>query len=192
MIRFHRKSRDSWSDSKLLSWMLPEQSKKPFTFEDLRAGLYGKTPLAEEIIDSIQNIVMLPSDLIYSFNIYFKNVKGRTHIIDCGLESGVWYDLCYRMFEGPFNELVKFIEKEKDLETLDWETSLVYDEGYGVGKDNPKYGQLTSQAIAAIEQKALYTWYKFEYLPEKDDMEEDVKTEMLIRLMKIRTSLWTV
>lgn len=190
-MRFHRKYRSYyWSESKLLSWMLPEKSKEPFSFKNLRAGLY-KEGIVERIIDTVQNTVLLPSDLIYSLTIYFKNVKGKTHIIDCGLKSGVWYDLCHRMFEGPFNELVKFLEKEKGLEVLDWEMSLTYDEGYGVQKTDPRYGQLTSQAIAAIEQKTLYDWYKFDYLFEKNDIDEDFKTEMLIRLMKIRTSLWT-
>ena len=199
-FKFHKRTRMSyWSQSNLVSWMLPEESKEPFTFAKLKEQIatgINPTPLIERIIDKLQDIVMFPSDLFYSIRIYFKNSKGNTHVLDGGLEKGKWYDLTYRIPHCLFNELEKFIEKEKGLETHGWEMKLTYDEGWGVKPDNLKYGTLTPQALAAIEQDAIYSWWK-ENKGKKDvdfENEEDYlkqEEEMLIRLIKIHRSLWS-
>jgi len=144
----------------------------------------------------LQDIVMFPSDLIYSIRIYFKNSKGNTHVLDGGLEKGQWYDLTYRIPHCLFSELEKFIEKEKGLETHEWEKTLTFNEDWGVKPDDEKYGKLTHQALAAIEQDAIYSWWKSvkdrEYTSLEDDNNyEEKEQEMLIRLVKIYRSLWT-
>lgn len=199
-FKFHKRTRMSyWSQSNLVSWMLPEESKEPFTFAKLKEQIatgINPTPLIERIIDKIQDIVMFPSDLIYSIRIYFKNSKGNTHVLDGGLEKGEWYDLTYRIPHCLFNELEKFIEKEKGLETHEWEKTLTFNEDWGVKPDDEKYGKLTHQALAAIEQDEIYQWWK-ENKGKKDvDFENEDKyleqeEEMLIRLIRVRNSLWS-
>ena len=179
--------------------MMPEESKQPRSFtnmDEMMESLNTKDPLAERIIDKLQDIVMFPSDLIYSIRIYFKNSKGNTHVLDGGLEKGQWYDLTGRIPLCLFNELEKFIEKEKGLETHEWEMKLTYDEDWGVESDNPKYGTLTPQALAAIEQNEIWKWWKankdrkdIDFENEEDYLKQE--EEMLIRLIKIRNSLWT-
>ena len=199
-MKFYKRTRYTyWSNTKLFSWMLPEESKEPFTFAKLKEQIatgINPTPLIERIIDKLQDIVMFPSDLIYSIRIYFKNSKGNSHVLDGGLKKGQWYDLTYRIPHCLFNELEKFIEKEKGLETHEWEMKLTYDEDWGVESDNLKYGTLTPQALGAIEQNEIYKWWKANKDRKDVDFEnkEDYlkqEEEMLIRLIKIRNSLWT-
>lgn len=199
-MKFYKRTRMSyWAHSNLVAWMMPEESKEPKSFtnmDEMMDRLNTKDPLAERIIDKLQDIAMFPSDLFYSIRIYFKNSKGNTHILDGGLEKGQWYDLTGRIPLCLFNELEKFIEKEKGLETHEWEKTLTFDEDWGVYPDDEKYGKLTHQALATIEQDAIYSWWK-ENKGRKDvdfENEEDYlkqEEEMLIRLIKIRNSLWT-
>ena len=199
-MKFYKRTRyPYWSDTKLFSWMLPEESKQPFTFEKLKEQLdsgINPTPLIERIIDKLQDVVMFPVDLAHSIRIYFKNSKGSTHVLDGGLNRGEWSDLTYRIPQCLFSELEKFIEAEKGLETHEWEKTLVFNEDWGVKPDDEKYGKLTPQALAAIEQDEIYTWWKFyknkeeiDFFNEEAYLKEE--EEMLIRLIKIRGSLWT-
>lgn len=197
-MKFHRKTRMTyWSHSKLFSWMMPEETKQAFTFEMLKEQIatgVDKTPKIERVVDFIQNTVMFPSDLIYSVRTHFKNVKGNTHVLDGGLNKGQWYDLTYRIPQCLFYELEKFIEKEKGLETHEWEKTIVYNEDYGLTPEDEDYGVLTPQALAAIEQDEIYKWWK-ENKDKTDRFDggkyKEEETEMLIRLIKIRDSLWT-
>lgn len=199
-MKFYKQYRKSyWSDSKVFSWMLPEKAKQPKSFtnvDEMIASIRTKDPLIERLIDKLQDIILFPSDLIYSVKIYLKNSKGNSHVLDCGLKKGEWHDLVYRIPVCLFGELEKFIEQEKGLETHEWEMKLTYDEDWGVGPDNLKYGTLTSQALVAIEQNEIYKWYKTNKDRKDVDFENEEEylkqeEEMLIRLIKIRRSLWT-
>lgn len=197
-MKFHRKTRITyWSHSKLFAWMMPEDTKQPFTFEMLKEQIatgVDKTPKIERVVDFIQNIAMFPSDLIYSVRIHFKNVKGNTHVLDGGLNKGQWYDLTYRIPHCLFYELEKFIEKEKGLETHEWEKTLIYNEDSGFSPEHKKYGELTNQALSAIEQDEIYNWWKENKGKHSSSFGVDEfaeETEMLVRLIKIRGSLWT-
>lgn len=73
---------------------------------------------------------------------------------------------------------------------------LTYDEDWGVESDNLKYGTLTPQALAAIEQNEIWKWWKankdrkdVDFENEEDYLKQE--EEMLIRLIKIRGSLWS-
>lgn len=84
---------------------------------------------------------------------------------------------------------------------LEWESHLKCDgEDW---RDDPNYGKPTHQALRAQETYALYTWWK-EERPKRQDprrildlchkMEQeqtDEDTTMLIRLVKLRSDLWT-
>jgi hypothetical protein len=96
------------------------------------------------------------------------------------------------------------------LDHLAWEMSLKHDEY--ISTDDPLYGQPTPQAVMAKEQLELYNWWKharparpdpydttqhldrparwdeMHLLEEQYEKEDE---EMLIRLIKIRRSLWT-
>lgn len=199
-MKFYKRTRMSyWCHSKVFSWMLPEESNEPFTFEKLKEQLdtgINPTPLIERIIDKLQDIAMFPMDLSHSIRIYFKNSKGNTHVLDGGLEKGQWYDLTYRIPHCLFSELEKFIEKEKGLETHEWEKTLTVDSTWGAKPEDENYGKLTHQALAAIEQQEIYEWWKANKDKKDVDFENEEtylkeEEEMLIRLIKIRNSLWT-
>lgn len=199
-MKFYKRTRyPYWSNTKLFSWMLPEESKQPFTFEKLKEQLdsgVNLTPKLERFIDKFQDIVMFPSDLIYSIRIYLKNSKSNTHVLGGGLNRGEWYDLTYRIPHCLFTELERFIEVEKGLDVHEWEKSLVFNEDWGVKLDDERYGKLTHQALAAIEQDEIYQWWKDNKDKKDVDFENEEsylkeEEEMLIRLIKVRGSLWT-
>lgn len=198
-FKFHRRSRfNYWSHSKLVEWLdrnnvRQTSRKKSYTVEELKARLRMSKGFFENVANKLQNICMFPSDLYHSIRIYFKNSKGNTHVLDGGLEKGQWYDLTYRIPHCLFFELDKFITQEKGLETHEWEKTLTYNEDYGIGPDHELYGKLTNQAVAAIEQEEIWNWWK----GNKDNAEfgdieyQKQEEEMLIRLIKIRGSLWS-
>lgn len=197
-MKFHKKYRNSyWSDSKLLSWMIPKKEHKPFySVDEVMERLKVKNPLAERVIDKLQDILMLPLDLIYSIKVHLKNCKGNTHVLSAGLEKGQWYDLTYRIPVCLFSELEKFIEQEKGLETHKWEMKLTLNEGWGVQPDSENYGKPSYQALAAIEQNEIYLWWRanknHEFIDSEDEERYAVEEqEMLIRFVKIYRSLWT-
>ena len=194
-FKFHRRSRFTyWST--YIENILSKEPKPLISLnstEEMMAHINTKDPLWERIVDKLQDICMFPSDLYHSVRIYFKNSKGNTHVLDGGLEKGQWYDLTYRIPHCLFFELDKFITQEKGLETHEWEKTITYNEDYGIGPDHELYGKLTDQAIAAIEQDAIWNWWK----ENKDKAEfgdveyQKQEEEMLIRLIKIRGSLWS-
>lgn len=198
-MKFYKQHRNSyWSDSKVFSWMLPEKEQQPksFTVSEMLTRIYAKDPLFERFIDKLQDVILFPSDVIYSVKIYLKNSKGNSHVLDGGLKKGEWHDLVYRIPVCLFGELEKYIEQEKGLETHEWEMKLTYDQDWGVESDNLKYGTLTPQALAAIEQNEIYQWWKankdrkdLDFENEEDYLKQE--EEMLIRLIRVRNSLWS-
>lgn len=202
-FKFHRRSRfNYWSDSKLVRWLAKTPPYKPMvlkTKEDMDNfldSLSQKRPFFENVADKLQNICMFPSDLYHSIRIYFKNSKGNTHVLDGGLEKGQWYDLTYRIPHCLFFELDKYITQEKGLETHKWEMEAVMNEDWGVFPDSPLYGTKPKQSLDAIEQDEIWEWWKENKDKEFVDLDEEAdyiekETEMLIRLIKIRNSLWS-
>ena len=205
-FKFHKRTRNYWSLSKLaikLREAVGITNPKALTMEgwaEYKRASKAKAPftywLTKRFFNKAQNFILCPSDLIYSIRIYFKNSKGNTHVLDGGLEKGQWYDITYRIPHCLFYELEKFIEKEKGLETHEWEKTLTFNEDWGVKPDDEKYGKLTPQALAAIEQDEVYSWWKENKVKKDVDFENEDKyleqeEEMLIRLIKIRGSLWS-
>lgn len=201
-FKFHRRSRFSyWSDSKLVNLLIKkkQEDKKSYSSvaDILEAIRSNEDHFIEKVADKLQNICMFPSDLYHSIRIYFKNSKGNTHVLDGGLEKGQWYDLTYRIPQCLFFELDKFITQEKGLEIHEWEKNAVLNEEWGVGPDSPHYGTRPKQSLDAIEQDEIWNWWKENKYREciGTDQEEieyqKQEEEMLIRLIKIRNSLWT-
>ena len=176
--------------------------------------------LTSDVFDKIQDVVMFIPDYMEAVYTFYKNWKDKSHVLEGGFEVGQWVDRCTRFNICLFYELEKFIEKEKGLDTLEWEKTLA---------DN---GEPTSQALAAMEQSAIYEWWKANknrdffvesglddlyakyqtgsiwtlhlvladdhdykvFSQKRDELESKFKQEeeeMLIRLIKIRDTLWT-
>lgn len=160
-----------------------------------------------------------------------------------------WKNIVYskdakKEYKSPWNASGWFRSRtwrcpKAGLDYLDWETTLMKDETWGIQKDNPEYGQPTDQSLKAQEISELYHWWKFarpnrqdayevsgwntryetktkdgdslwNYMCEEETEEEKVESrrildlmnkieeeyfqedeEYLIRLIKIRRSLWT-
>lgn len=207
-MKFHRKYRGYWNLSTASKWLREKaglDNPKALSWEDWKIHhkkSQEKSPfvdwLTRDGLRSLQNIIFFPADCVYSVKLHFKNSKGNTHVLDGGLDKGTWYDLCWRMPHCMFYELDKFITQEKGLKTHEWEKTLVMDESWGVKKDDPDYGKPTNQALAAIEQELIWTWWKENKHRDEDftTLEDEVaylkeQEEMLIRLIKIRGSLWS-
>ena len=181
--------------------------------------------LAEEGLDALQDILLFPSDVIYSFRVYIRNrFIDRSHCLTSSqLEKGSYHELDDRILYCLFDELVEFVEVELahhtahchgykfkgrsesvGIEHLDWASELRYggDDYYLSDPNDERHGQLTPQAEAAIEIKALYLWWKYQRTKRGDPWDYDdaldrvsqyteEDTEMLVRLVKVRNHLWT-
>ena len=138
----------------------------------------------------------------------------KYHIVKTGLRPG-YYEKDTILLYSSFNLLVDFVEREcawmswccspiykaekpwyypagmwvnkngkrLGLAHLNWEASLINDEG------------CQRQAKFAKEMKKLYLWWK-DYLTNdsaywNNQATFDKETEMLIRLVKVRSKLWT-
>ena len=66
---------------------------------------------------------------------------------------------------------------QSGLDYLDWETSLIKDETYGLNKDDPEYGKPTDQSLKAQEISEIYHWWKFTRPNRKDPYDASGWTE---------------
>lgn len=109
---------------------------------------------------------------------------------------------------------------EAGVANLEWQTGLKYGEGDFVKKDDPRWGKPTPQAVSARKILALYRWWLarpdrpepaeasgwreacdsddkrkrskgFKRMQEIEDEYEREDEKMLVRLIKLRKSLWT-
>ena len=194
-FKFHKRARfNYWST--YVEGIFNKEPKPLVSFnsvDEMMAHLNTKDRIWVRAVDKLQDLVMFPVDVYHSVRIYFKNSKGSTHVLGGGLEKGQWYDLTYRIPHCLFFELDNFITQEKGLETHEWEKNAVLNEEWGVGPDSPHYGTKPKQSLDAIEQDEIWNWWK----ENKDKAEfgdveyQKQEEEMLIRLIKIRGSLWS-
>lgn len=134
----------------------------------------------------------------------------KYYLVDTKLDRYSYYDKDTLLLHANFSLLEDFVEKElgeifnskkaqtrkeRGLAYLDWEQTLT--------EDSPL------QAASAKEKKELYLWWKSRTVPDilslpekptKEDYEDFFKkeeesynkdTEMLLRLIKIRNTLWS-
>lgn len=102
---------------------------------------------------------------------------------------------------------------EAGIDYLNWASSLRYNKDYGLTEGDKGYNELTPQAIAAQKTFELYRWWKnirpnrinphdlfseekdgkyyFRKIGKLEDSYDKEDTKMLIKLIKIRGSLWT-
>lgn len=154
-----------------------------------------------------------------------------------------WSSEARKKFQAPFWAFGWFRWRtyrniDAAMDYLEWASNLRYGDNDGVGDDEPLYGKLTRQALAAIEIRELYNWWKnvrplrpdphdasgwtawcdrkrgsgeriFSWLedstPEEsaessrildlcnkiEQEQEQEDEDMMIRLIRIRHSLWT-
>ncbi len=98
------------------------------------------------------------------------------------------------------------------LDHLNWAMNLNINEDYGINPDDEDYGKPTHQAIVAKKVYELYNWwtnrddrvdpytlftkekdgkYYYRKIDEMENQYDQEDTDMLIELVKIRSSLWT-
>jgi len=98
------------------------------------------------------------------------------------------------------------------LDHLNWAMNLNMNEDYGINPDDEDYGKPTNQAIVAKKVYELYNWwtnrddrvdpytlftkekdgkYYYRKIDEMENQYDQEDTDMLIELVKIRSSLWT-
>lgn len=76
------------------------------------------------------------------------------------------------------------------LDHLDWESQLTIGKSWGVDEDDPKFGQLTHQAVAAQELSALYHWWKYERPARSDPYDAGGWTAICDRRTKNNSKDW--
>jgi hypothetical protein len=105
----------------------------------------------------------------------------KTHLIDTKLRKGYFHAVDTKMLYGCFELLSDYYETEKDQ--VDYLASLTDEKEY-------------HHAVAAKEVMDLYNWWKqrkpspFEYGTKEEEAYYKEENEMLIRLIKIRKTLW--
>lgn len=179
-----------WSCSRLSNWI--RGNNKPGALSWGEWDIWHKLAkkkhpirywIAEEGLTLLQDIVYLPSDILYTIRVYIRNrFIDKIHYLRTGLKPGEYYDLDYRILNGLFYELVEFVESEQahlmkayeerdykfingrcpqaGLDYLDWACNLKLDESYGLSLNDKDYGKPTSQAKSAQKILELYHWWK--------------------------------
>lgn len=139
--------------------------------------------VAEEFLDTFQDILNFPLDIIHSIKVYIRNrFLDQTHVLKTGLKPGQYYDFDTRILYGLFNELVDLVEieyahlsmwdkKQKykfkngrcvdaGLDYLKWASNIKYSKKMGLDKGNKLVSEYTNQAKAARKTLELYNWWK--------------------------------
>lgn len=187
-MRLFRFRVEYFSCSKFADWV--RGVKKPTAlsledWEDWRISCKNKSPIrywmAEKGLSKIQNLINFPMDVFRTIENYIHNrFIDKTHYLDTKLKPGEYYEFDYRLLHGIFEEFVDFVEiecaalaenkkkykfhrrrcAEAGIDHLKWSASLVYDENYGMNKNDKDYNKPTTQAISAHKQLELYNWWK--------------------------------
>lgn len=141
--------------------------------------------MAEELLDTLQDIAYWPADMYYTAKTYVRNRwVDKTHYINTGLKAGKYHEFDTKILYGLFNELIDFVEielahlsrvnktkkynftngrcAEAGLDHLDWGSKLIYDESHLINKKHKDYGKPTQQALDYQEIKKLYAWWKID------------------------------
>jgi len=83
-------------------WRIDAQKKSSFRYW-----------LAEELLDSLQDIVYFPYDVAHSIRIYIDNrFMHRLHLMDTKLKPGQYYEFDTRLIHGAFETFIDFIDSE--------------------------------------------------------------------------------
>lgn len=174
--------------------------------------------LTDTAFDKVQDVVYIVPNIFYSIGVFYKNWKCKSHTLHSDFPVGEWCDLSNRIPRCLFLSLEWFIEKEKGFKRLAWELSdelkeecrhqhdaaveqkAIYD-WWKANKDRDPF--VESGMMAYYDRKLENGENLFggkiskeweELNKECSALEKQLKKEeedMLIRLVKIRDSLWT-
>lgn len=148
--------------------------------------------LAENGLDHLQNFIFWPTNRINDVRHYINNRWiMKSHALTSNLKRGQWCSFDMRLLHSTFDELINFVEielawmqvisskeeykkykaptlfhirwrsSEAGIAYLNWAAELKVDDDW-VDKNDPDFGQPTSQALAAEETLILYRWWKHE------------------------------
>lgn len=168
-------------------------------YYELKCFLQKKIP--EKIAEILAKTILYIPNIYWWVSNYIENgFIEKFHILDTGFKRGSFYDLDRRILYAVFNGLKSFVEDEltDGVAHLQWEISLpenMIENGY----QECERESLTRQSESAKEVLFLYEWWinhkdlnDLPYTTYEEEMRlYDEETEMLIRLMKIRGSLWS-
>jgi len=155
--------------------------------------------LAETGLDSIQDFVTWPIRTVRDVKYHIRNRWiDKTNSLTAhprDIKPGDWSDVGSRMLPCMFGEFQTFVEEELGrhhvgwmdetdpnytklkndpiaaaMAYLDWASELRYTVDW-LGEDHELLGQLTHQAIAAIEIRELYHWWTVTYRAREDAYE---------------------
>lgn len=179
-----------WNCSKFADWLRGEKKPQILPWGEwgnwkkrVRSEKPWRYWAAETALPFIQDLIMFPSDVYYTTKVYIRNRWiDQNHVLKTGLKPGGYYDLDTKILHGLFTELVDLVEiemaalsrwnnkkkysfsngrcEEAGIDYLDWVSSIVYDDAFGLTKKDKKYGQPTPQAISAQKIRELYIWWK--------------------------------
>ena len=135
----------------------------------------------------------------------------RTHLVKTKLPFGYWQDTDTRMLYACMNLLKDFVENEEGLDnlkkSLQWDSFLehtddINEEEYKKSAENSReilaiynwwnaYLKKDEEVAKAYKKNSRFTTYYRNQLLFEQEILENQEDEMLERLMKVRTSLWT-
>src|SRR5690554_4390064 len=183
------------------------RQKAPFTYW-----------LTNDVFDKVQDVVYFIPNLLYSVGVFYKNWKCKSHVLSGNLPVGEWCDLSHRIPVCLFTSLERFIEDEKGLDMLTWElrdelkedcpwqheTAMEQKAIYDWWKANQDRDLFVESGLQAYFDRKREKGESLignvgdpewkELNKKHNQMEQQYKQEeedMLIRLVKIRDSLWT-
>ena len=110
-----------WSDSAFANWIrgtnkLSSGSSQAWrNWENQSKQLHpARHWIAEELLDTLQDIIFWPTDQLYELKCYINNRWiTKTHLLQSQLKPGDWHELDTRIIHCLFNELVLFVELEQ-------------------------------------------------------------------------------
>lgn len=172
--------------------------------------------ITHTLFDKAQVFLSWPADQLYRLTCFVKNLYGQTHALTGTLPMGQWCDLAYRMEHCIFGQFVKFIEVEKGLERLMWELTLTAEcasQAESAAEQLAIYNWCTDvlpnrvdsyvasglsafnvgrELFAPMNEEDKAQWLALHEVQTAIDTKySDEDEEMLIRLIKIRRTLWT-
>lgn len=198
---------DAWSYSKFAYWLrnVPFNHPDSKVYAEANSNSMLHHPfrywLSTIAIDTLQDILSMPIDFFNSIKYYINNRwVTKTHILSSSqLKIGQWHELDDRILytvmdsfvEFCLNDLIQycypqFSTKEEIL--LDYLDKLI--------EPDP----LNNYHEVAAEMRTIYSWWTSirplrttpeSFSHETTQLYDKEDTEMLIRLIKIRSNLWS-